>query len=229
MNDIRTNLKNTIDLAWIYENERQEWLIKNGYLQDFTLYEKFIMKFQKTTKFLVCMGLLFIVLLVLYPISETNANKSEIMDNFNELEYYWVDNHKDLARKYRIEACYITNMEATEKQLTHCATMMALVTAIESDYMQSPRCKNDKNCTGIKGWQNWKYWFMKFESVYEHNLYFAEKFWKYHYKKSLFTFVYWYKQNNWSYKYGWTYTQQDTYLQFLRNNYEKVYWEIERI
>ena len=95
--------------------------------------------------------------------------------------------------------------------------------------MQSRRCTEDLNCKGLKGWQNGSYGFMKFDSYYQENIYFAEKFWKYHYKKSLFTFVYGFKQKDGSWKYGWTYTEQATYLDYLQSNYDKTYSELNKL
>ncbi len=89
MNDIKTNLNNTIDLAWIIENERQDYLIKNGYLEDFTLYEKFIMKFPRITKILLVWGVCFLVLAVLIPITKASAYEGENHARF--LNYFPVE------------------------------------------------------------------------------------------------------------------------------------------
>jgi len=154
-----------------------------------------------------------------------NANYEVIPD---EYKYYWVDNFQDYARAIRKETCYrvwkkVLWDNLTVKQVKHCATTNTLITAIESNYMKSNRCIKDNNCKWLKGWSNGKYWFMKFKNLYEQNLYFAEKWFKYHYKKSLYTLVYWYRQKDGSLKYGWTYTQQDTYYNFLRSKYNRVY------
>ena len=154
-------------------------------------------------------------------------NHSEANYIPDEYRYYWVDNFQDYARAVRKETCYRVwtkiLWKVTEEQIKHCTTVNTLITAIESNYMKSNRCIKNNNCKWLKGWQNWRYWFMKFNSLYEQNLYFAEKWFTYHYKKSLHTLVYWYRQKDWSYKFGWTYTQQNTYYTFLRNKYYKVY------
>lgn len=210
----------TIDLKAI---TYADYLRKKGYFvtNKLTMSQKILVKSKKIALFAILSTIMYILLWIIWIVATHASN--------DELSYYWVNSYKDLARVHRLEACERVNPEATRDQILHCGTMMTIVTAIESDFMQSPRCRNYKNCTGIKGWQNGKYGFMKFDSVYAHNLYFAEKFWKYHYKKSLFTFVYGYKQTDGSYKYGWTYTQQSTYLQFVRSKYSIVYKEISKI
>ena len=151
----------------------------------------------------------------------------------DEYSYYGVDNFQDYSRAIRKETCYRAGTqilwEVTDKQVKHCTTSLTLITAIESANMSSRRCLEDLNCMGLKWWTNWKYWFMKFKTQYAGNMYFSEKWFTYHYKKSLHTLVFGYKQKDWSYRYGWTYTQQNTYYAFLRNNYYRVYYEIENL
>jgi hypothetical protein len=151
----------------------------------------------------------------------------------DELNYYNVDNGRDLARAKRIEVCERVwksiLWEITLEQVSHCATMNTIITAIESANMTSRKCIDDNNCKWLKGWQNGRYGFMKFDSLYKQNIYFTEKWFTYHYKKSIHTLVYGYKQPNWEYRYGWTYTQQDTYYTFLRSKYYRVLNEIEEL
>ena len=216
------NDKNIINLKWELS---QKQIDKKRKFRKFELWlNKFIKYFYSIAFILILLGLILIGLLKCSTAIFASENEVIINDEFT---YYQVDNYKDLARAKRIETCYRTNPEASKELITHCATMNTLVTWIESKGMQSDRCKNDMNCKWLKGWQNWRYWFMKFNSYYEENLYFAEKFWKYHYKKNLFIFVYWFKQKDWSYRYGWTATQQDTYLFYLNQNYYKIYSEID--
>lgn len=173
--------------------------------------------------------LVFTLAMVNSP-EETNASNGQIN---SEYAYYGVDNFRDYSRAIRKETCYRALTEAledvTEKQVIHCATSETLITAIESANMNSRRCVEDNNCMWLKGWQNGRYGFMKFKTQYEWSLYFSKKWAKYHYKKSLHTLVFGYKQPNWEYRYGWTYTQQHTYYAFLRNNYYRVYDEIEKL
>jgi hypothetical protein len=106
---------------------------------------------------------------------------------------------------------------------------MTLINAYESGFGTSNRCINNNNCMGLKWWSNWSYWFLTFNSRYEWNLYFAEKWFTYHYKKSLHTLIYWFRQAGWEYRYWWSYTDQETYYVFLKNNYYRVKWEIEKL
>jgi len=216
MNDIKTNLNNTIDIKYINAKEYCEQVENKNLI------------IENMKKILSIAGIIWFIIVSFFGWGVLTPEKSNASYK-NELKYYKVYNSKDLARKIRLEVCQKTNTWATREQLLHCWTMNTIVTAIESSNMKSSKCKNDNNCKGLKGWQNGKYWFMKFNSLYEQNIYFSEKFWKFHHKKSLFTFVYWYKQENWEYRYGWTYTQQDTYLEFLTNKYTKVYKELEEI
>ena len=170
------------------------------------------------------------ILIFIGIINTPTANAS----NTNaEYAYYGVDNYRDYARKIRLETCERVwkqiLWEVTQKQIDHCGTVNTIITAIESANMNSNRCIRDNNCKWLKGWQNGKYGFMKFETKYEQNLYFAEKWFTYHYKKSLHTLVYGYKQTNWEYRYGWTYTQQNTYYAFVRGKYYGVLNEIEKL
>lgn len=219
MNDIKTNLNNTIDLRSDYLESKDRELVRRGYIKDITFYEKIMIKFTKTIFFLALIGILSLFNIIFWE--KTYANY--------EFKTYNVTNYKDLARMKRVETCKRVNPNTTREQVIHCATMNTLVTAMESASMQSNRCIRDNNCKWLKGWQNGKYGFMKFDSLYEQNIYFAEKFWKYHYKKSFFTFVYGYKQSDGSYRYGWSYTDQASYLQFLKSKYSTVYNEIDNV
>ena len=166
-----------------------------------------------------------ISLSILFYTTEVNA------DNTEAFKYYWVDNDRDYARSLRIEACERTwrKIEVTNEQILHCATVMTLITAFESDWMQSNMCLTTNNCMWLKGRSDYMYWFLTFRSHYEANLYFAQKWWKYHYKKRLHTLIYGYIQEDWSYKWGYSTTDKWHYFNFMRNNYWKTYKEIEKL
>jgi hypothetical protein len=148
-----------------------------------------------------------------------------------EFQYYWVTNFQDYSRKIRLETCERTQKEilwSVKEELTlHCATLLTLKTAYESNYMKSSMCLNQLNCVWLKWirW-DWTYWFLTFKSIYQANLYYWEKFFLYHYKKSNFTLIYGFKQNDWSYKFWWSTTDMQTYVKFLDDNYNRVYKEI---
>lgn len=235
--DILTGRNWTIDLQAIHQIERESKLEKLWLIPKLTITEKLIMNNMKFTTILALIWIVFILLAIsILKFEITSADESD--DAFTNLaqnlesdqfKYYWVNNWRDLERKKRLEVCQRTNREATKEQILHCGTMNTLVTWIESNWMQSNRCKEFLNCKWLKGWQNGRYGFMKFDSYYKENIYFSEKFWEFHYKKSLFTFVYWFKQNDWSWKYWWTATQQDTYLEYMTSNYTKTYNELALI
>lgn len=180
----------------------------------------------------IILSFLIILIICLANSPKTNANANNEQIN-SEYAYYGVDNYKDYARSLRKEACYRVwtkiLWEITSEQVNHCATGNTLINAYESWFGTSNRCINDNNCMWLKGWSNWYYGFLKFDSRYEANLYFAEKWFTYHYKKSLHTLIYGFKQANWEYRYGWSYTDQETYYIFLRNNYYSVLNEIEKL
>ena len=138
---------------------------------------------------------------------------------------------KDYTRTERIETCkrvWIVKLwnKLTKKHILHCATMNTIITAIESNYMKSRKCIQDNNCKWLKWIQNWKYTFLVFTSLYKQNLFFAEKWFTYHYKKTFFTLVYGYKQQNGLYKFWWTTTDRAIYLKFIKNKYFTIKQEL---
>ena len=213
MHDIKTNFKKTIDLSGIIDNERQKWLIKNWYLQDYSLTEKFIMKFPKITKILLVWGLCFVVLAVLIPISETNALEGQL------------DGIRNNIRQERLEVCQKAYKESgINKQFLYeqipavrCATYMTLIYAYESNYGKSKKCTVQKNCHGMKwNWINHPAWFISFNTYKESKEWFANRYFKFHYKKSIRVFI-----SNWSM------TDRETYIDFVENNYWETYRELE--
>lgn len=204
----------------------------NGELERQYNRETRIAKIKRDNIFHIGMSILLATVLV-FTISIYNSPKVSANSVNEEYTYYWVDNYRDYARKIRLETCERVwkqiLWEVTEEQIEHCGTINTIITAIESANMNSNRCTKDNNCKWLKGWQNGKYGFMKFDTKYEQNLYFAEKWFTYHYKKSIHTLVFGYKQKDWKYRYGWTYTQQNTYYTFVRSKYYGVLREIEKL
>jgi len=152
----------------------------------------------------------------------------------SEYEYYGVDNYKDYARMQRLEACERMQIEKLEisdqKKTLHCATIMTLITAFESDFMKSNRCMNDNNCMWLKGKRpNRSYWFLTFDNHYDWNIYFAEKWFTYHHPKSIHTLIWGYEQADWSYKYGWSTTDQAIYVAFIKDKYSSVYKDLQNL
>ena len=163
--------------------------------------------------------IILMIIGMFYIFDDTHAQEYNI-----EYESYWVENYKDYARMQRIEACERMQIEvlweSDRNKTIHCATIMTLITAYESWYMTSNRCIKDFNCTGLK-WQveNGSYWFLTFSNHYDWNIYFAEKWFTYHHPKSIHTLIWGYEQEDGSYKYWWSTTDQATYVQFINNKY----------
>lgn len=182
-------------------------------------------------------AMLVLILLWIWKPAETFWNTLETNIWWNpEYERYWVDNFQDYSRKIRLETCDRSAREVwkqtTMEELYHCATMLTLVTAYESWFMTNPRCINDNNCMWIKWTQNWHYGFMKFNSQYEWYMYFWKKFWTYHYNKSIKTFVWWFQQNDWTWKYGWSGDApvvKERYTKFIQDRYGLVYQSLEEL
>lgn len=135
------------------------------------------------------------------------------------------DNIRNEIRLERLEVCQeaIENSDIQErimyKQIlaVRCATYMWLVYAYESDFGKSRKCVEDKNCWGIKwNWYDTPAGFLKFGTYKEGRRYFAKKYFQWHYKKKINTFV-----NNWSM------TDRATYKSFMWDRYSTMYKELE--
>jgi hypothetical protein len=103
--------------------------------------------------------------------------------------------------------------------VVRCATFATLVYAYESNYWVSNLCKNSKNCF----WLRWNgvdtpAWFLTFSSYEEWLKYFAEKYFKWHYKKKISVFVK-----------DWSMTDREVYIAFMNANFWKVYQELENL
>jgi len=138
---------------------------------------------------------------------------------------------KDYMRTQRLTACeeaynnsglsipYINNKAPT----VACAIRMHWVYIYESATGQSDLCKNRNVCLWLKHTVNWYYWFNRYKSQQEEMNLFAEKYFKYHYTKSAFTFIHWYKQKDWTYRWWRSTTDVKPYTRFLQS-IENNYW-----
>ena len=154
---------------------------------------------------------ILIALAILLPISSLNASES-----------------KNIAKEIRIkrlESCENAYKESWIKDkfiykqlmVVRCATYSTLIYAYESNFWQSEKCIKMKNCYGMKwNWYEHKAWFITFDTYEEWRNWFSYKYFQWHYKKKINTFV-----NNWSE------TQQEEYKSFMWNNYTKIYKELE--
>lgn len=223
MKDIKTNLKNTIDLRSIIENERDKKLIKNGYLQDFNILEKFMIRFQRISKVMVIMGVIFTLLLVMYPFNETNANESNVLSIRDKIRLERINICNEYFQKYK-NIKNVPMFVRNKTAVVSCAIRMHWVYIMESWSGQSEMCKKRNSCLWIKSKVNWYYGHNKFSSYNEERRIFADKYFKYHFKKSPFTFIYWYKQTNWKYKWGWATWNRVVYVSHLNKieNDEKL-------
>ena len=98
-----------------------------------------------------------------------------------------------------------------------CATYMTLVYSYESNYWTSRKCKEQNNCLGMKwNWVNHPAWFITFDTEREAREWFANRYFKFHYKKKINQFV-----NSWSM------TDRETYKQFMRQRSGKTYSDLE--
>lgn len=211
-------IKNTIDLRTIIENEKNEDLIKRWYRKRSYIT---IPVMQVITVFSI---MITIITFAYHNATKTNAD--------SETTYYNVEKEskltlQDKIRLSRLRICQDEYKNAEiGQQFIHeqipavrCATYMTLIYAFESHYWQSQMCKNQKNCMGMKGnWKDTPAWFLTFKNYDEANIYFAQKYWQWHYKKKINTFV-----NDWST------THQTEYKQFLNSKYDDTYKELEQL
>jgi hypothetical protein len=98
--------------------------------------------------------------------------------------------------------------------VVRCATFATLVYAYESNYWVSNICKTQKNCYWMK--KNWE--FITFNSYDDWTKYFAEKYFQWHYKKTISVFVR-----------DWSMTDREEYTYFITFNFWKVYQELENL
>lgn len=132
---------------------------------------------------------------------------------------------RSYTREQRLEVCHeaykasgIGKMYLYEQlPVVRCATYMSLVYAYESDFGQSRRCREDRNCWGMKGnGVDTPPWFLIFQTEKEWREYFAKKYFQWHYKKKIEQFVY-----------GWSTTDRATYISFMRERYRDLYLDLE--
>lgn len=150
------------------------------------------------------------------------------------LNYYKVDAKKNLTlqekiRISRLQACQkFAKVEKIYDQdsVTRCATFATIVFAFESNFWRSSMCLRKKNCYGMKGnWAEYPAGFITFPTFEKWNEYFAKKYFQFHYKKKIDTFIKW-RCSNWVCTWWWSETDQDAYIDFFKKNYKKNYEEI---
>lgn len=212
----KTMIKNTIDLRAIIENEKNENLIKRWYRK-----RSYISMPVMQVITITC------ILITIITLAYHNARTAEASEiNFN-IEKEQKLTLQDKIRLSRLRTCQeeYKNAEIGKKYIheqipaVRCATYMTLVYSFESNFWQSRMCKEEKNCMGMTGnWIDTPAWFLTFETYQEWERYFAQKYWKWHYKKKINTFI-----NDWST------THQQEYKQFLNSKYDDTYRELEKL
>jgi hypothetical protein len=94
---------------------------------------------------------------------------------------------------------------------------MSLIYAFESSFWKSRKCVEQKNCHGMKwNWVNHPAGFITFNSHTESREWFANRYFKFHYKKDIKTFVY-----------NWSMTDQKVYTEFIKARFWEMYRELE--
>ena len=208
-------MNNTLDFRAMKQVEE---LNKKGYYIacDMDILERFMFKYTRISKILTLMGVCFIIwcVTIYWGITTVSAD-------YNELSI------QDQIRLERLEICqeaykssWINKQFISEEvPAVRCAAFMTLIYAYESDFGRSDKCRNTRNCFWIK-WNgvDTPRGFLTFKSETEWRKYFAKKYFKWHYKKSISTFV-----SNWSM------TERDTYISFVASKYNTVYMQLERL
>ena len=197
------NLSHTIDLRSLYH---KEYLEKNWYIvkkkKDLQVNLKFIKKLIVIAWFV----LFFLTIYINYFYLKTEAKKV-----YTEQEKIRLSRIKACEKYAKVKKIYWQN------SVTRCATFMTVVFAFESNFWKSNICLNRKNCFGMKwNWIEYPAGFINFKNFDEANNFFAKKYFQFHYKKKVEDFVY-----------SWSMTDRQSYIYFFRENYQKIYSEIE--
>ena len=134
---------------------------------------------------------------------------------------------KDIIRTERLDICQTAYKNSEiNKQFIHwqipavrCATYMSLIFAYESGYGKSAKCVKTNNCFWLKwNWYDTPKGFLHFKTQTEGREYFAKKYFKWHYKKDIKTFVH-----------NWSMTDQKIYTTFVKDRFWKFHNEIEKL
>ena len=201
-------MKNTIDLKGMYAKEYIE-----SQKTQFTIIK------EKAMKIIAIWGVIWYLVVLLFGwgiITPQEAKASHTVQNTSI---------KEQIRTERLEICEKAYKESwINKRFIHdqvpavrCATYMTLIYAFESDFWQSNMCTTQNNCHGMK-WNGYNHpaWFITFENQTQSREWFANRYFKFHYKKDIKTFVY-----------NWSMTDQEDYTTFVKSRYWQVYAEIE--
>ena len=197
------NLPHIIDLRSQYfvEELEKKWY-KINKKRNFKLDFNFIKKVIVIAWFI----LFFLTIYLNYFVKKSEARK-----DFTLQEKIRIERLKSCQKYAKIEKIY------WQDAVVRCATFATIVFAFESDFWKSNICLNRKNCFWMKwNWVEYPTGFINFRNFDEANNFFAKKYFQFHYKKKVPEFVR-----------SWSMTDRQSYIYFFRENYQKIYSEIE--
>lgn len=201
----RLKMKDTIDLKEIYCREYLQ--SKKGK----TLL--FIENNMKKIAIILSMAGLFLFFGMLYPAEAKNNSEQSSMTIRDKIRAERLEICQEAYKKSWINERFIYE----QLPVVRCATYMWLIYAYESGFGTSRMCLEDKNCHWMKwNWVDHKAWFIKFDTFREGREWFADRYFKFHYKKKINEMV-----NSWSM------TDRATYKAFMWDRYSEMYGELE--
>ena len=199
------NLPHIINLRSQYFVEELE---KNWYIVKKKKEIQLDLKFIKKLIVIAWFILFFLTIYLNYFVKKSEARK-----DFTLQEKIRIERLKSCQKYAKIEKIY------WQDAIVRCATFATIVFAFESDFWKSWLCQNQKNCYWIKwNWIEYPKWFITFHTFEKWNEYFAKKYFQFHYKKKVPEFVR-----------SWSMTDRQSYIYFFRENYQKIYSEIENL
>lgn len=161
------------------------------------------------------MSVVILWMLVVFTIAiasvtpETHANELSIRDQIR-VERLTACQEAFNERKDQIDYNYSWEVSG---MIVKCAIRMHGVYIVESATGKHEIRNN--NFLWLKRTVNWVYGFHSFKNGYETRLYFAQKYFQFHYKKPARQFIYgFWIDNQW--KFGWSTTDKETYTLTLQ-------------
>lgn len=213
--EIQTNLNNTIDLRLLLSNEKYNKYEKQWLVPKISHYDKLMMTHTKLILIFATIWIVFIILIgtgMKYSIVNAEGNELTIQDKIR------MDRLKVCEKAYK-DSWIGKQFIQEQVPSVRCANFMTLIYAYESDFGKSHKCTDHFNCHGMKwNWVDHPAWFIDFENEKEGREWFANRYFKFHYKKDIETFV-----NDWSE------TDIENYIYFVESKYSKIYSEIENL
>ena len=172
----------TIDLRSQINYEKDAEYVKKWMIKDIDRFTKFYLLFPYIVKTLVIFWIICYLLLIFGKL-EIKAKELNIKDKIRieRINICSEEFKKSWIKKEYIYGQYI---------VLRCATYMTLVYWFESNFWKSKKCRIQKNCFWIK-WNgvSTPRWFLSFKTETQARKYFAKKYFKFHYKKKINTFV----------------------------------------